>query len=84
MDDINKAAIEKAIDEAPRVPGIDWGVALSVAIVRALDKKMPGFRESVREELEISAAKMEVSDDPEQREDAPSIRELVDSWVFTG
>ena len=83
MDDSIKAAIEKAIEDAPRVPGIDWSMALSVATIRALEKRFPGFRSDVREELEISASKMEASDDADQREDAPSVRELADSWIFT-
>lgn len=83
MDDAVKAELEKAIVESPRVPGVDWGWALTTAILRELEEMHPGFREAVRERIKRSAAKMAESDDPEDREDAPSMAELAESWVFT-
>ncbi|AOF97032.1 hypothetical protein [Sphingobium sp. RAC03] len=82
MDDNLAEQIAKAMDNAPRVDGIDWSMALGVGLLRALEARMPGLRNEVREQLITSAEKMEASDVPEQRADAPSVRELADSWIF--
>lgn len=83
MDEDFKRQLLETIGETPRVPGVFWPMALSVAMLRALEKRQPGFRDAVREEIRRSAEAMASSDDPEDREDAPSMQELADSWVFT-
>jgi hypothetical protein len=66
----------------PRVPGVLWPMALSAAIIRVLEKRFPGFKSDVRRSLEDSARRMEESGDPDIVADAPSVHELVASWVF--
>lgn len=70
-------------DGNPRVPGINWAMALSVSIIRVLEKRDPGFRDAVRTEIDQSADRMERSDDPYVQADAPSVRALSASWIFT-
>jgi hypothetical protein len=83
MDDEIERAIKSAADDTPRIPGVDWSIALSVAMLRVLEERMPGFRDAVRARVHKSAEAMEKSDDLEWQEDAPSMRELADSWIFT-
>jgi hypothetical protein len=59
-------------------------MALTVTMLKTLEDRFPGFKAEVRERLERSAEQMEQSDDADSNADAPSIRELLSSWVFTG
>lgn len=82
-DDELERAIGAALDAAPRIPGVDWSMALSVSILRVLEERFPGFRDDVKRRLENSARLMEGSGDPDDTADAPSLRKLIESWVFT-
>lgn len=82
MDDDFKAQIAAAMDEYEPEPGVDWPMALSVAILRTLEARDPGFREAVRKSLIASAEEMEQGDE-DDRAAAPDMREMVDSWIFT-
>jgi hypothetical protein len=74
--------VEEALADMPRIPGVDWTMALTVTILRELEERFPGFQEAVRVRIERGAEDLEQSDDPEKREDAPSVRDLLASWVF--
>ena len=75
--------VHRKLAEMPRVPGIDWNMALTTAMLRILENRLPGFRDEVRARLQITAERLENSGNPEDKADAPSLRELLESWVFT-
>lgn len=86
-DDALKAAIQRSIADAgfdgTAPAGVDFSMALAVYTLRALEDRMPGFRDEVRAKAVRSAEKMAELDEPDAAERAASIRELADSWVFT-
>lgn len=67
----------------PRTPGVDISMALTVSLLRVLEERDPGLREAVRQRVLRSARAMEASDDPRMVEDAPSMYNLAESWIFT-
>lgn len=77
-----EALLAQAAEEHEPEPGVDWPMALAVGILRALERRDPGFKEEVRACLVTSAEEMEQGDDFD-RAAAPEMRELIDSWVFT-
>ena len=82
MDDDLTNKLQDALDAMPRVPGIDWAMTLSVATLRTLEKRLPGFTEEVRTLLEHSAQVLENSKSDDDRADAPDMRKMIASWVF--
>jgi len=82
MEDFEKILAE-AVESAPRISGIHTPMALSIAILRTLEARFPGFRDEVRARIQLSADLMAASDDPEMQEDAPSMADLAESWFFT-
>lgn len=82
MDEDFEARIRETLAAAPRVPGLDWALLLAVNTLRVLETEMPGFKEKVRQRTIQSAQMLEQSDDLDEQSDAPSVRALLDSWVF--
>ena len=62
---------------------VNWGLVLSVNILRELNERMPGFRESVRERILQSAECVEGEDAQETAEMRASYQELANEWFFT-
>lgn len=68
---------------ASPVPGLDWGLVLSVTMMRTLEYRLPGFTADVQKRLAQSAARMEGSLEQKHRADATSVHDLLGSWVFS-
>jgi hypothetical protein len=65
------------------VPGLDWGLVLSVTMMRTLEYRLPGFTADVEKRLQQNVERMESSPDAQQNADATSVHNLLNSWVFT-
>jgi hypothetical protein len=65
------------------VPGLDWGLVLSVTMMRTLEYRLPGFTADVQKRLQQNVEQMESSPDAQQNADATSVHNLLNSWVFT-
>lgn len=72
--------MRRRLEDEP-ITEVDWSMALAVGILRALEKRSPGFHDDVRRELEDSAGKMDADGGAESLR-AQSLRELAASWVF--
>jgi hypothetical protein len=68
---------------ASRLPGLDWGLVLSVSMMRTLEYRLPGFTADVQKRLQQNLERMETSPEVQQNADAASVHDLLDSWVFT-
>ena len=65
------------------VPSLDWGLVLSVTMMRTLEYRLPGFTADVQKRLQQNLERMESSPDAQQNADAASVHDLLESWVFT-
>jgi membrane protease subunit (stomatin/prohibitin family) len=68
---------------ASPMPGLDWGLVLSVTMMRTLEYRLPGFTADVQKRLQQNVGRMESSPDSQQNADAASVHNLLNSWVFT-
>jgi hypothetical protein len=62
---------------------LDWGLVLSVTMMRTLEYRLPGFTADVQKRLQQNVERMESSPDAQQNADATSLHNLLNSWVFT-
>lgn len=68
-------------DEADR-PEIEWGFALAIALIRVLDRRVPGLMKEVQSEVLKIAETAELDADPNLQMDAAHLRSLSKSDWF--
>lgn len=71
------------MDEGQPYTELQWPMILAIGMFRVLEKQNPGFENAVREKLKDIANKFDATGTPEGRADAATVREVVDSWIFT-
>jgi hypothetical protein len=74
--------LEHAADPSQAIPGVNVSMLLATTILRVLEAESPGFRDKVKARIELTAQRLEDSDDATDRADAPSVREFLDGWLF--
>lgn len=63
-------------------PNADWGLTTGIALLAVLERRAPGIRDEVRDELATWARRLEAQSDVAQLAQARSIRQLLASWIF--
>ena len=58
----------------------DWGLIAGIALLTVLERRAPGIKDEVRDELANWAG--ETLSDPAKLAQARSIRQLLVSWIF--
>ncbi|GAY19577.1 hypothetical protein SFOMI_0096 [Sphingobium fuliginis] len=60
----------------------DWGFTAGMALLTVLERRAPGIKDEVRDELASWARKLEMESDPAKLAQARSIRQLLTSSIF--
>lgn len=60
----------------------DWGLIAGIALLTVLERRAPGIKDEVRDELANWAGELETQSDPAKLAQARSIRQLLVSWIF--
>ncbi|AJR26988.1 hypothetical protein [Sphingobium sp. Cam5-1] len=61
---------------------MDWGLTAGMALLTVLERRAPGIKDEVRDELASWARKLEMQSDPAKLAQARSIRQLLTSSIF--
>jgi len=71
-----------AASRGPQSSNSDWGLTAGIALLAVLERRAPGIKDEVRDELATWARKLETQSDPAKLAQARSIRQLLTSSIF--